>query len=570
MHTHISIKKMRKIALVIGVLAFPWLINAQETDYNEKVVVMAPYQPTIGEVVKVTIPPIFVDTLVAVKKIRYDILTRPLNLSFTTENIKPAKITGEPLFKLSNQHIKLGFGNYKSPMADIYLSMGRNEHWAAGASYSHHSSWGTLEGYDTAMDNAYNELNVFGQYFSENFTVSARYFYSKQRVSCYGFSNDRTPPLSSDLLPSKRFYENLGGEILLQDNSVKEEDWHYSALFSFTHGVSYFRGLENIIGLGADASKELQSDFKYVESLILGGRIGYEYYSSLPWHNMPVQDNFKVKVEPTLFARYSILELNAALRFNIYKEEEATLQFNPVIDLKIEAVKNVFEVFTGIGGDVYKNTLINIAKENPFLSLRTTQNLPFSKTRFNFYAGFKSSIMKNLDWVMTLNTSTIDNFVYFDLQKYSYNVGSIIMYSAFNDFEVKTLDLNYTNIHGELSYIFSDRLSAVLSANYNYYNKEVLYKPMFDGVLDIRYDMGYDIVLKTKINAFSERLARNELGEMVNLKGAVDWGVGAEYTYDKNWSAFAQFNNLLNIRYYNWYDYPSFRFNFILGLAYSF
>jgi len=54
------------------------------------------------------------------------------------------------------------------------------------------------------------------------------------------------------------------------------------------------------------------------------------------------------------------------------------------------------------------------------------------------------------------------------------------------------------------------------------------------------------------------------------IKGMADLNLGLEYRYTKVLSGFLNFNNLLGQRYYKWYNYPSYKFNMMLGVTYSF
>ncbi|MFN6038885.1 MAG: hypothetical protein ACK452_10500, partial [Bacteroidota bacterium] len=53
-----------------------------------------------------------------------------------------------------------------------------------------------------------------------------------------------------------------------------------------------------------------------------------------------------------------------------------------------------------------------------------------------------------------------------------------------------------------------------------------------------------------------------------NLTGIADINIGAEYRYSKFLSAFINLNNLGNFRYYRWENYPTQRFNFMVGFSF--
>jgi outer membrane receptor protein involved in Fe transport len=56
----------------------------------------------------------------------------------------------------------------------------------------------------------------------------------------------------------------------------------------------------------------------------------------------------------------------------------------------------------------------------------------------------------------------------------------------------------------------------------------------------------------------------------IEIDPMVDLNLGVEYRYSKVLSGFITLNNILGQRYYHWYNYPSYRFNMMLGITYSF
>jgi len=49
----------------------------------------------------------------------------------------------------------------------------------------------------------------------------------------------------------------------------------------------------------------------------------------------------------------------------------------------------------------------------------------------------------------------------------------------------------------------------------------------------------------------------------------IDWSLGAEYRFNRQWAAFLEFNNILNQRYYHWHNYRSFGTNFLIGATFN-
>ncbi|MDE5559274.1 MAG: hypothetical protein K2I84_01295, partial [Bacteroidales bacterium] len=107
---------MSKISFIIplglaGMLAVP-AAQAQTADdqpYQERVVVVAPYQPMLDVVRKPLLQPeVPADTTHRIDTAVYEIISRTVQTTYQLENIKPAKVAGEPVERLFNQHLKIG------------------------------------------------------------------------------------------------------------------------------------------------------------------------------------------------------------------------------------------------------------------------------------------------------------------------------------------------------------------------------------------------------------------------------------------------------------------------------
>ena len=77
------------------------------------------------------------------------------------------------------------------------------------------------------------------------------------------------------------------------------------------------------------------------------------------------------------------------------------------------------------------------------------------------------------------------------------------------------------------------------------------------------YAIGNQWALKEGVDATGAAYSKKTL-----LKGIVDVNFGIEYRYTKMLSFFVNFNNIGNFRYYRWDQYPTQRFNGMIGLTF--
>ncbi len=130
------------VALMLGAVAL-----AQDTVngvYNERVVVVGSFKPVLEETQKVNVAPAITDTAPQLQhNFSYQITPKRLTSLFVPTRIKAARVIGEPTTRLYNNYLKLGLGNYWSPLLEAYYNSTRNKTMTYRGYLNHRSSWGT-------------------------------------------------------------------------------------------------------------------------------------------------------------------------------------------------------------------------------------------------------------------------------------------------------------------------------------------------------------------------------------------------------------------------------------------
>ncbi|MDE5762726.1 MAG: hypothetical protein K2H68_04385, partial [Bacteroidales bacterium] len=222
--------------------------------YNEKVLVTAPYQPNLGTVNKPVFRPSFSDTTVQSALVDYQINSRPYSVSYPVENIKAAKMLGEPIAKLWNNSIRLGVGwnSYKtfSPLAELNFGIGRNRKYEFAAFLRHHSVFGNIKDYDRfKANNSYTEAHVKGGIMTDKFLVNMDLMYKQNMVNCYGVNNEEYNnsaiwkiAVDEDFVDqSKRWYQNARGVVTFKDNARKDDDVRFDAYLDYNLNTTNWR-----------------------------------------------------------------------------------------------------------------------------------------------------------------------------------------------------------------------------------------------------------------------------------------------------------------------------------------
>ncbi|PKK92393.1 MAG: hypothetical protein CVV62_00555 [Tenericutes bacterium HGW-Tenericutes-7] len=180
----------------------------------------------------------------------------------------------------------------------------------------------------------------------------------------------------------------------------------------------------------------------------------------------------------------------------------------------------------------------------------------------------------NIDFDITLSNSSIKNMPFF------VNDSST---QYFNTFEVICDDVNL--LHGRATFSFQSKESIKILFKVNYYDYTMdnefkpWHKPEYDITLSARFTMMDIIFIRGEIVGYGKSYAKIYEYQFHNsiplvhyplINSWVDFNLGIEYRYNKNLSIFADFNNIGNISYMKWYNYPVQRFSILGGLSYSF
>ena len=86
----------------------------------------------------------------------------------------------------------------------------------------------------------------------------------------------------------------------------------------------------------------------------------------------------------------------------------------------------------------------------------------------------------------------------------------------------------------------------------------------------LRWNAFKQVLFKGDIFAFSGAKALLSNGEMKNMKGGTDLSAGAEFKINQQFSAWLDFNNILNSKYERWNNYPVYGLQVIGGVIVRF
>lgn len=612
--------KISSLILTLGLLAASFSSQAQSDSnvYNERVVVTSRYKPVVDETPKINVAPTITDTASTLtKSFTYDISTRRLTSLYEPSRIKAARIIGEPATKLYNNYLKLGMGNYWSPLAELYFNSLRSADRTYGIRATHRSSWGSIgRASDSLPSSTYygqapfslTDIQAFGKFITpKHLQISADLGYQHDFNRYYGFSDST-------------LYDVMG----LQRDSISRADYAvaYNRVFlnagvkslnTDVHALGYEANL-NVADFFATYNQN-ELDIDVDGNLHYGFTLAQKYkgiaylhlnYSGFLFNFNPItlplacdstlaagllnRDDSTgrsvladrqflnlYKANPYLDFIFSGFQIHAGgvVALDCYNVKGGKVHVYPDASVSKSFFNQLINASVDFTGDVEANTWNTIRLVNPYMApnsmVRATSHYDLSaKVRFNF--------SKKIDLDVYGMYSILDDDLSFRLSD---------SYQLHNVFTPVYDSLTRIKVGGNFAFVNDEMLRLEAKGNYYIYrNKKTELKGDHFEQMPLYYRPSFDAGVSATINYHDKVIGRVEficLGKTPYATTIADDGADStlylplrygvnmeiEYRHNKALSFFLKADNLLFQRYFYWQNYPSYRGLFLLGLTYT-
>jgi len=566
-HTY---KLIIPIAFIVSVITLR--VGGQEVSDKEEITVVAPYQPTISKVFKINISPRIPDEKMQNQLFNYNILSKEFKAVPALEPITAAKIQGESVNKLYKNYIRAGFGNYTTPYIEFFANKLRSKKNAFGVHLKHISSAGKIKGYGFP-GSSNTGVSAYGKKFMPEHTLTADIFYERKGVHFYGYRPDDFPEINLENKDSRQTYNKVGIKTELISNYSGDRKLNHTIGLGYSYLFDRFKATEHNILF--DVGLDLQTAFfDFSEREKLGLDLGLDYYlssDSIINHNSGI-----IRISPYYSFGFDQYFFKVGWNTAIRSDSSSTGHFYPVVRAEVKVIQDYLITYAGLYGGLEKNSLHSFSAENPFIN--STLEKRFTNNTISQYGGIKGRISKSFDYNVSFINSTIKNNPFF-----VNDTASALGAGMNNQFSVVYDDVKYTRLIAEFGYHYQDRVKTLLRVQYNDYfldnEDEAWHKPGLEVSLGIHYNIQDKILIRTELFTRSKMYAKlyetdAASGDLMvkaeKLDAMFDLNLGLEYRYSDVLSGFLNLNNILGQRYYHWYNYPSYRFNFMLGITYSF
>lgn len=585
-----------------------------DTIYNENVIVTGTYKPEIEFMPKMLVAPTTADTLIQFRhNFTYDLQTNRLTALFEPARIKAARILAEPKNRLYHNYLRLGMGNYWSPLLDYSYSSTANKQLVYGAQLSHRSSWGSIGDSDKPAEyygkNHFSQtgIDLFGRYnHKDKYQFYGAFHYDNDYNMFYGY-----PDTTLNRYESQRHGLSINNNASWRDsikNTYLGSVYNYLRLSTGFHNLpstktiwSYDAHLNIADLIGTQGHNEFELDLggtvmrpieikglKELKSPYIALQFQwYQYHHSLQLKHLPIgfdhtsteststsHNRALISINPYATAIYNgfNIHLGAVLSLNQYtKIKSFNTYLLPDISISRFFAKESLSISIGAQGSDTPNTWNNMRIANPYaLGIDDVRSMRL----YTYFIAAHYKIVKRLHLDAKISYNRYHNYMTYELDP---------RFSLNNVFRPKYESFSQMVCSADLTFVNDEMISLTMGGNY--YTGEPLTEDPYPGL----YHPSFDIHLVTHINYNNKWLIHlqallldkmnadysyNDVEKKYDITATVPMRHGfnaeVEYRHNRALSFFISLDNIAFQRYQYWLHYPSQRLRCTLGATYTF
>ena len=575
---------MKKTILATAILSFSIfqfsVCQAQEEGaYNESVVVKGSYTPTIELQQKLNFPATISDTGRLEHQFEYSITPTRLKALYAPSRIKAARVVGEPATRLYNNYLRVGMGNYWSPLADLYWNSTRDKKKTYGVRINHRSSWDKLPDYGP---NHFGQTGVtlFGKYIvGEVLQLSSDLGYEHDHNLYYGFTDSTLQAVlgktrdSIKLGDYKASYNMVTWNVGVKNMELDANNLGYSANLHIGDLWALYGQNEMNLNLSGDVHYgfPLLREYKgvaylraewdgYMHSVSRDGTMPLGYTPVPPTDTLRGYRNL-VKVNPYVDFMFSGLQFHAGFTagWDAFTLDTATIfRFFPDVVVSKKLFHDNLVLSLGATGGFDANSWNTLRMVNPYIAPGSEQR---ATRHYDFLGHIRWTLSRKLEVNMDASYQLLRDDLTFLLDP-NYALGNVYRPHYFAD--------NRFTVGGVVTFVNDEMLTLRAGGHYYAYtlgpdDSVLYYRPRWDALVaaDVNYHNKWFFSLEGRL-----------LGQMTGSYGEelpMRYGVAAEveYRHNRALSFFLKMDNLAFQRYWLWSNYPSQRGLFIVGLTYT-
>ncbi|MCX6337922.1 MAG: hypothetical protein NT153_11670 [Bacteroidetes bacterium] len=522
-----------------------------DTSNPKEVLITSSFKPSLRNAAKInfsaTTP--FVDTTKLI--LTYRVPSQNLFFSYQPVPIKPLALAADSAYAWQNsQYIKLGFGNFTTPFAQLGLSFGDGLTHIVSVNAQHVSSKGNINFQEfgktaigvSAIINTPDHLSYTGKV---SYMNSTQYLYGFQ-PSSLNFSKD-------NLLQA---FNTFGVEFGVENTVPTAAGLNYHPEIKAIYFSANAKANETNLIVTTPFSKTFDKDF----NLSMGLNANIASYNNTTNTRALQFNNNVFFINPTIGVKKSNLTINLGVSPTWNKQ-----QFSMLPNISAEAKIKASNISVELGwlGSYQVNSLRKLAGINPFIEMPNSNIL--NTKIIEQYLGFKGSAGNHLSFNARLSLLQL-----FDQPLFMNNNTDGKTFNVVYDQKIQAIKL-----HAEAGYREQEKFSVIGALNLFEYSSLTNYEKAY-GLIPMEISGTFKWKMLKSVNVKAEAILRDGSAflskslQSSKLSPTADINLGADIKLLPKLSIWLQMNNLLNNTYQRWNQYNVLGFNVLGGVVYSF
>ena len=480
-----------------------------------------------------------------------DIQSSEYNPGLSSRQYKPKGEANQ-----NDNYIKLGYGNYQSPLAEGSYTTRLEEHYFNAFVFHESFGKGPVRNKQSAFSDTQIKLkgHLHGDFHVDpyiDYSRSSYYFYG--RDTTFDFAN----PL---IIDDKVFLQNVVLGMVFRQGMDSKLD--YSLRPNYRNTVNKVVG-DNKLAVESELSVEGMAAYQLSDNLNAGATLAL---ATTKYESSFLQRRNYISLNPKATYTFDKGSFGAGFTIataNDTTSESSSLFFFPDIDFHLN-LSNDFSIYGMAGGGLKMVGLNSLSNENRYLE--NGLMLLNQSNKVDLEGGFKSRILNQLVLQGSLGYSLIENLPFF-MHNASDSSRFIVVYDSGS--------MVRTTLGVDAAYFFSNKFSLNYSMEYYGYAMNKLEEPWYkpSSRMDILASFKPNEQLRINLNTvfLSGIKAPSPADEsVINLPAIFDLGLSVDYAINDQFLIFGQARNMVGGTYERYLNYPVRGFSFKLGGVYMF
>jgi len=543
---------------------------------TEEINVVKPFSPTVSEAFKInTEPDIDSVDLGKKKEISYSINSIPVASTFTPAKGKAKTLRRVPKERFYNNFISAGYGNYSTPIIEVFAHSNSSNYNDFGGFFNYHASGGGIDGLVLNDDFKDLDLDLYYKQSERTFDWKVQGGLDYLSNNWYGLSDEIIySETTINSIEERQSYTN----IYLKGNIQFTDALFHTGDVSLNRFSDKFKSGENHFEINSVIDFPIGQELMYSEiSLeLLNGKFENDFFQteklSYTYFNLGFSPNFEVLRDNLT------VNLGARLYYSITNNFEGSQFYAyPNITASYNISEEALIAYAGVIGDLQQNSYQNFVYENPFVS--PTLYIRRTNQQYNAYAGIKGLLNSKIRFNLKAAYINEKNKALYKLNP-SLTDGSTEVdkgYKAGNSFQVVYDDVNTIHFNGEIIFDLFKEFKFGGNIDFNSYslkNEEHAWNlPLMKATLLAKYtrkkwsagaDLFFSSDRKDDLSIIPDTSIRitNAAYFDINLNGV--------YNINDKFDVFVNVNNILSSNYQVYTNFKVQGLQVFAGVKYKF